>query len=94
MKILNEKKWEYIIEQVEVRDEMIKELLEIAIFYKEESQVLVDIIEETNRSIKNLGVKISNDSEFHNLMQENKKLNNIMESRLDIIRQVINKGKE
>ena len=93
MKILNNKNWRYILEQVEVRDSMIEQLIEIANYYKEESEILLDMLEETREGMEAIGIKISNKDEYYETMGENKKLNNIMEMRLETLeKMIIKKG--
>ena len=93
MKILNNKNWRYILEQVEIRDEIIRQLIEIANYYKEESEILLDTLEETREGMEAIGIKISNKDEYYETMGENKKLNNIMEIRLETLeKMIIKKG--
>ena len=94
MKILSKKNWSYILEQVEIRDSMIEQLIEIANYYKEESEILLDMLEETREGMEAIGIKISNKDEYYETMGENKKLNNIMNMRLETLEKMINKRGE
>ena len=94
MKILNNKNWRYILDQVEIRDEIIRQLIEIANYYKEESEILLDMLEETREGMEAIGIKISNKDEYYETMGENKKLNNIMDMRLETLEKMVVKRGE
>ena len=88
MKILKNKQWEYVMSQVEVRDRIIEELTEIAEYYKNANEILIEMIDETRETMEDIGVKISNKKEYYEVMGENRKLNNIMETRLETIKKM------
>ena len=88
MKILKNKQWDYVMSQVEVRDRVIEELTEIAEYYKNANEILIEMIDETRETMEDIGVKISNKKEYYEVMGENRKLNNIMETRLETIKKM------
>lgn len=88
MKILTNKQMEYLFEQIEVREEMIKELIEISDYYGGEVQILLDMIQDTTKALENMGINIRNKKKYVEVICEVKKTNNLTEERLNIIRKV------
>lgn len=86
--IVSKNKMKFLVEQLEVREEIIHNLIIIADYFNNCSEITLESLEEIYREFKE---QDHDTREFTELLGEHKRQRNIMEGKLEEIRTMVNK---